>query len=103
MVYSNFNVEYVTELFKQSRDALDDWNYDKAKELAEEIIDIKVERERIMKQFSKLKDQIQKVEKKLEGPFSKREPPELVKLEEENLNELIIKKNTLKEQLEVLK
>jgi len=69
----------------------------------EGIIDIKVERERVLKQLSKLKEQIQKVEKKLEGPFSKRAPPELVKLEKENLNELINKKNTLKEQLEVLK
>ena len=68
-----------------------------------EIIDLKVEKERISKKLSKLEEQIQKIEKKIEGPFSQRAPPEIVKLERENLDELINKKNSLKEQLEVLK
>jgi len=69
----------------------------------EKIIDLKVERERLSKQLSKLEENIQKIENKLDGPFSERAPPEIVKLERENLNELLNKKQSLKEQLEVLK
>ena len=36
----------------------------------------------------KIEDHIQKVEKKLKSPFSKRDPPEVVKQEQENLKEL---------------
>ncbi|MFX1444601.1 MAG: valine--tRNA ligase [Promethearchaeota archaeon] len=68
-----------------------------------EIINIKIERERLLEQLSKLIEQIQNVEKKLDGPFSTRAPPELVKLEEENLKELQNKKKTIEEQINVLK
>lgn len=68
-----------------------------------EIIDIKVEKERLSKQLLKIEEQIQKAENKLNSPFSERAPPEIVKQEEVNLNELLNKKSTIKEQLEVLK
>ena len=69
----------------------------------ENIINLKVERERLSKQLSKLEANIQKIEKKLDSPFSERAPPEIVKQEKENLKELLNKKETLKEQLEILK
>lgn len=69
----------------------------------EKIINLKVERERLSNQLSKLEQNIQKIEKKLDGPFSKRAPPEIVKQEKENLIELLNKKGSLQEQLEVLK
>jgi len=68
-----------------------------------EIIDLKVETERISKQFKLIEEKIQKSEKKLSGPFSKRANPEIVQKERESLKELKERKKILGDQLEILR
>ena len=69
----------------------------------EEIIDLKVEIERISKQIELIDEQIQKSEKKLNGPFALRANPEIVQRERENQEQLIRRKEILGEQFEILR
>ena len=69
----------------------------------EEIIDLKMETERISKQYKLIEEKIKKSEKKLSGPFAKRANPEVVQIERKNLDELKERKKILEDQLEILR
>ncbi|MFX0041436.1 MAG: valine--tRNA ligase [Candidatus Hodarchaeota archaeon] len=69
----------------------------------EEIIDIKIEFLRISKQIELIDKEIQKSEKKLNGPFALRAKPEIVQRERENREQLEKRKEILGEQLEILR
>ena len=69
----------------------------------EEIIDLKMETERISKQLKLIEEKIQKSEKKLSGPFAMRANSEIVQIERENLNELKERKKILEDQLDILR
>ncbi|MFX0020038.1 MAG: valine--tRNA ligase [Candidatus Hermodarchaeota archaeon] len=69
----------------------------------EEIIDLKMETERISKQLKLIKEKIQKSEKKLSGPFAMRANSEIVQIEWENLDELKERKKILEDQLDILR
>ncbi|MHA1151025.1 MAG: valine--tRNA ligase [Promethearchaeota archaeon] len=67
------------------------------------IINLNEERERISKQLKDLEEQIEKIEKKLIGPFAERANPEIVKKERFKLQQLKESSEIFKEQLEILK
>ncbi|MFX0087460.1 MAG: valine--tRNA ligase, partial [Candidatus Hodarchaeota archaeon] len=69
----------------------------------EKIIDIDKEHNRVENQLKKLDIDINQVSKKLEGPFAKRAPAELVEKERVKLLELKARKTQLEDQLEILK
>jgi len=69
----------------------------------DEIVDIEKEIERITNQINKIQGQIEKSEKKLDGPFSQRAKPEVVNKERDNLEELKSRKQILEDQLKILK
>ncbi|MFX0022547.1 MAG: valine--tRNA ligase [Candidatus Hermodarchaeota archaeon] len=69
----------------------------------EDIIDIKMEIARISKQIELINEQIEKSEKKLNGPFALKANPELVQRERENRAQLEKRKEMLEEQLKILR
>ncbi|MHA1794023.1 MAG: valine--tRNA ligase [Promethearchaeota archaeon] len=69
----------------------------------EGLIDLERERARIGKQAEKLKVQIQKIEKKLSGPFSQKAAPDIVEKERNKLKDFQEKLERLTLQLDILK
>jgi len=68
----------------------------------EGIIDLELEKKRIMNQLNSIIEQIEKSENKLRGPFAERADPEIVQKERDNLEDLHNKKKILQEQIEIL-
>jgi valyl-tRNA synthetase len=68
----------------------------------EKLIDVEKEYNRVKNQLKKLDMNIKQVSIKLEGPFAKRAPIELVEKEKMKLKELNTKKAQIEEQLEIL-
>jgi len=66
------------------------------------MIDVEKERIRIQTSLEKAKLEISKIEKKLQGQFSKRAPEELVEKERQRLEELKIKIDQFEDQLKIL-
>ncbi|MFW9854132.1 MAG: valine--tRNA ligase [Candidatus Thorarchaeota archaeon] len=68
----------------------------------EEIIDLEKEKQRIEINLTKITKDISATTYKLNGPFGKRAPPEIVEREKGKLSELEIKKSLLEDQLRIL-
>lgn len=68
----------------------------------EEIIDLKKEKERVVKQLDKVEKRIKQIATKLSSQFSQRAPCKLVEQEKEKLMDLESKKSLLEEQLKIL-
>ena len=69
----------------------------------EGVIDMKTELARMEKQLSSVGDQITKVQKKLDSPFSSNAAPEVVEAEREKLKEYELRKSQIQEQIAILK
>lgn len=68
----------------------------------EDIVDLEKERFNIEAKLSKIKDEISRTSKKLDGPFGQRAPLEIVKREKEKLTGLETKRIQLEDQLKIL-